>query len=137
MFFYILLAIMSRSLYKTPMGHNRRSHAILNILERDLTVGPVRIDPSINYIIMFSFSLSLSLYTACNCNLHAKKCRFNMELYQLSGRKSGGVCLKCRHNTAGRFCHHCKEGFYTDSTKEITHKHVCKGELAFHDECNL
>lgn len=47
---------------------------------------------------------------ACNCNLHARKCRFNMELYKLSGRKSGGVCLKCRHNTDGRHCHFCKEG---------------------------
>lgn len=62
----------------------------------------------------------------CNCNLHARKCRFNMELYQLSGRKSGGVCLKCRHNTAGRFCHYCKEGYYRDSTKDITDKHVCQ-----------
>ena len=47
---------------------------------------------------------------ACNCNLHARKCRFNMELYKLSGGKSGGVCLNCRHNTAGRHCHYCKEG---------------------------
>lgn len=55
--------------------------------------------------------LSLSLSRkACNCNLHARKCRFNMELYKLSGGKSGGVCLNCRHNTAGRHCHYCKEG---------------------------
>lgn len=33
-----------------------------------------------------------------------------MELFKLSGRKSGGVCLNCRHNTAGRHCHYCKEG---------------------------
>ncbi|KPM05747.1 netrin-1-like protein [Sarcoptes scabiei] len=45
----------------------------------------------------------------CNCNHHARKCRFNMELYKLSGRKSGGVCLNCRHNTAGRHCHYCRE----------------------------
>ncbi|KPP72692.1 hypothetical protein Z043_108284 [Scleropages formosus] len=32
--------------------------------------------------------------SACNCNLHARRCRFNMELYKLSGRKSGGVCNK-------------------------------------------
>lgn len=63
---------------------------------------------------------------ACDCNFHAKKCRFNMELYQLSGRKSGGVCLKCRHNTEGRHCQYCKEGYYKDSTKEITDKNVCK-----------
>lgn len=52
-----------------------------------------------------------------------------MELYKLSGRVSGGVCLKCRHNTAGRHCHYCKEGFYRDSTKPITHRKACKGEL--------
>ncbi|XP_072337405.1 netrin-3-like [Scyliorhinus torazame] len=63
---------------------------------------------------------------ACNCNLHARRCRFNMELYKLSGRKSGGVCLNCRHNTAGRHCHYCKEGFYRDLTKVITHRKACR-----------
>ncbi|ELK03863.1 Netrin-1 [Pteropus alecto] len=64
--------------------------------------------------------------TACNCNLHARRCRFNMELYKLSGRKSGGVCLNCRHNTAGRHCHYCKEGYYRDMGKPITHRKACK-----------
>ncbi|XP_023239606.1 netrin-1-like [Centruroides sculpturatus] len=63
---------------------------------------------------------------ACNCNLHARRCRFNMELYKLSGRKSGGVCLKCRHNTAGRHCHYCKEGYYRDATKPVTHRKACR-----------
>ncbi|KFV73066.1 Netrin-1, partial [Struthio camelus australis] len=67
-----------------------------------------------------------SFSTACNCNLHARRCRFNMELYKLSGRKSGGVCLNCRHNTAGRHCHYCKEGFYRDLTKPISHRKACK-----------
>ncbi|XP_051738128.1 netrin 2 [Ctenopharyngodon idella] len=62
----------------------------------------------------------------CNCNLHARRCRFNMELYKLSGRKSGGVCMNCRHNTAGRHCHYCKEGFYRDMAKPITHRRACK-----------
>ncbi|OBS67518.1 hypothetical protein A6R68_03926 [Neotoma lepida] len=66
------------------------------------------------------------LKEACNCNLHARRCRFNMELYKLSGRKSGGVCLNCRHNTAGRHCHYCKEGFYRDMGKPITHRKACK-----------
>lgn len=51
-----------------------------------------------------------------------------MELYKLSGRKSGGVCLNCRHNTAGRHCHYCKEGFYRDLSKSITDRKACKGE---------
>ncbi|CAN8192351.1 unnamed protein product [Coccothraustes coccothraustes] len=63
---------------------------------------------------------------ACNCNLHARRCRFNMELFKLSGRKSGGVCLNCRHNTAGRHCHYCKEGFYRDLSKAITDRKACK-----------
>lgn len=65
---------------------------------------------------------------ACNCNLHARRCRFNMELYKLSGRKSGGVCMNCRHNTAGRHCHYCKEGFYRDMGRPITHRRACKGK---------
>lgn len=67
------------------------------------------------------------VFTACNCNLHARQCRFNMELYSLSGFKSGGVCLKCRHNTAGKNCHYCREGFYRDSSKPINHRKACKG----------
>ncbi|XP_028039092.1 netrin-B [Bombyx mandarina] len=62
----------------------------------------------------------------CSCNGHARRCRFNMELYKLSGRDSGGVCLKCRHYTAGRHCHYCREGYYRDPTKPITHKKACK-----------
>lgn len=62
----------------------------------------------------------------CNCNLHARKCRFNMELYKLSGGKSGGVCLNCRHNTAGRHCHYCREGYYRDASKPISHRKVCR-----------
>lgn len=62
----------------------------------------------------------------CNCNQHARKCRFNMDLYKLSGRVSGGVCLNCRHYTAGRYCHYCKEGYYRDPDKPITHRKACK-----------
>ncbi|KAK9876757.1 hypothetical protein WA026_014996, partial [Henosepilachna vigintioctopunctata] len=66
---------------------------------------------------------------ACECNQHARRCRFNMELYKLSGRVSGGVCLKCRHFTAGRHCHYCREGYYRDPTKQITHRKACKRKL--------
>ncbi|KAG8286649.1 hypothetical protein J6590_054485 [Homalodisca vitripennis] len=71
------------------------------------------------------------IFWACNCNLHARRCRFNMELYKLSGRVSGGVCLKCRHFTAGRHCHYCKEGYYRDPTKPITHRKACKEKELF------
>ncbi|XP_013114842.2 netrin-A-like [Stomoxys calcitrans] len=62
----------------------------------------------------------------CNCNNHARQCRFNMELFKLSGRVSGGVCQNCRHSTTGRHCHYCKEGFYRDPSKPLNHRRVCK-----------
>lgn len=62
----------------------------------------------------------------CNCNGHARRCRFNMELFKMSGRISGGVCLNCRHATTGRHCHYCREGYYRDATKPVTHRKVCK-----------
>jgi netrin 1 len=71
-------------------------------------------------------SESANACVACNCNLHARKCRFNMELYKMSGSKSGGICINCRHNTAGRNCHYCKLGYYRDMDKPITHRKACK-----------
>uniref|UniRef100_H2Y3Y7 Netrin-1 n=1 Tax=Ciona savignyi TaxID=51511 RepID=H2Y3Y7_CIOSA len=64
---------------------------------------------------------------ACNCNMHAKRCRFNHDLFEKSGRISGGVCVKCRHNTDGRYCHFCKAGYYRNNkTKSISDKRTCK-----------
>ncbi len=77
----------------------------------------------------------LYLLSACKCNLHARQCRFNMELYKLSGRKSGGVCINCRHNTAGRNCHYCKEGYFRDQAKPITHRKACKGRMSHSFHC--
>lgn len=37
--------------------------------------------------------------------------------------------MNCRHNTAGRHCHYCKEGFYRDMARTITHRRACKGTL--------
>lgn len=79
------------------------------------------------FVALFSLDFFLSrLFAACDCNGHARRCRFNMELYKLSGRVSGGVCLNCRHATTGRHCHYCKEGYYRDPTKSIGHRKVCK-----------
>ncbi|KAK3797463.1 hypothetical protein RRG08_049295 [Elysia crispata] len=69
---------------------------------------------------------------ACNCNSHARRCRFNGELYQLSGFRSGGVCLACRHNTDGRHCHYCKVGYYRDKKRRMTDRRACKGEKLHH-----
>ncbi|XP_071966615.1 netrin-5 isoform X2 [Engystomops pustulosus] len=63
---------------------------------------------------------------ACECNHHSNRCRFNMELYKISGRKSGGICLNCRHNTAGRHCHYCKQGYIRDLSKPLSSRKPCK-----------
>ncbi|XP_065161263.1 netrin-1-like isoform X2 [Atheta coriaria] len=63
---------------------------------------------------------------ACECNQHARRCKFDMDVYKVSGRISGGICLKCRHYTSGRHCHYCREGFYRDENKAITHRRACK-----------
>ncbi|KAI9582318.1 hypothetical protein GQX74_015441 [Glossina fuscipes] len=66
------------------------------------------------------------MFSVCQCNSHARRCRFNLELYKLSGRVSGGVCYNCQHDTTGRYCHYCREGFYRDNTKPLNHRKVCK-----------
>ncbi|KAG7246498.1 hypothetical protein CRUP_003562, partial [Coryphaenoides rupestris] len=64
----------------------------------------------------------------CECNGHSAKCRFSMEVFQQSGRRSGGVCQKCRHHTAGRHCQYCQSGYARDHTKPPTHRKACQRE---------
>lgn len=68
----------------------------------------------------------LSLRPACDCNGHSNKCRFSMEVFQQSGRHSGGVCLKCRHSTAGRHCQYCQNGYTRDHSKPLDHRRACQ-----------
>ncbi|XP_071020443.1 netrin-1-like [Oncorhynchus clarkii lewisi] len=63
---------------------------------------------------------------SCECNSHSSKCRFSMEMFQQSGRRSGGVCLKCRHHTAGRHCQYCQNGYTRDHSKPPTHRKTCQ-----------
>ncbi|XP_041840460.1 netrin-1 [Melanotaenia boesemani] len=63
---------------------------------------------------------------ACECNGHSSKCRFSMEVFQQSGRRSGGVCQKCRHHTAGRHCQYCQNGYTRDHTKPLNHRKACQ-----------
>uniref|UniRef100_A0AAQ4RX06 Netrin 5 n=1 Tax=Gasterosteus aculeatus aculeatus TaxID=481459 RepID=A0AAQ4RX06_GASAC len=63
---------------------------------------------------------------ACECNGHSNKCRFSMEVFQQSGRRSGGVCLKCRHHTAGRHCQYCQNGYTRDQSKLLNHRKACQ-----------
>ncbi|KAL0970285.1 hypothetical protein UPYG_G00239860 [Umbra pygmaea] len=62
----------------------------------------------------------------CECNGHSSKCRFSMEVFQQSGRRSGGVCLKCRHHTAGRHCQYCQNGYTRDHSKLLSHRKACQ-----------
>ncbi|EPY89154.1 hypothetical protein CB1_000132064 [Camelus ferus] len=70
---------------------------------------------------------TLFLGAACSCNQHARRCRFNSELFRLSGGRSGGVCERCRHHTAGRHCHYCQPGFWRDPSQPITSRRACRG----------
>ncbi|XP_008299380.1 netrin-1 [Stegastes partitus] len=63
---------------------------------------------------------------ACECNGHSNKCRFSMEVFQQSGRRSGGVCQKCRHHTAGRHCQYCQNGYTRDHSKALNHRKACQ-----------
>uniref|UniRef100_A0A3Q1EYN8 Netrin 5 n=1 Tax=Acanthochromis polyacanthus TaxID=80966 RepID=A0A3Q1EYN8_9TELE len=63
---------------------------------------------------------------ACECNGHSNKCRFSMEVFQQSGRRSGGVCQKCRHHTAGRHCQYCQNGYTRDHSKPLNHRKACQ-----------
>ena len=45
----------------------------------------------------------------------------------MSGHKSGGVCLDCQHNTAGRSCHYCREGFTRDLSQSMISINACRG----------
>ncbi|XP_076015602.1 netrin-1 [Genypterus blacodes] len=63
---------------------------------------------------------------ACECNGHSNKCRFSMEVFQQSGRRSGGVCQKCRHHTAGRHCQYCQNGYTRDHSKAGNHRKACQ-----------
>lgn len=66
------------------------------------------------------------IFAVCNCNGQSEECQFNPEVYEETNQMSGGVCLNCRNNRAGRQCERCAEFFYpvydTDTTFTCTGK---------------
>ncbi|CAK6961639.1 netrin-4-like [Scomber scombrus] len=62
----------------------------------------------------------------CKCNGHGKSCHFDRGLWLTSGRRSGGVCDDCHHNTEGRHCQNCKRGFFRDPSRPKTAPDSCK-----------
>ncbi|XP_039248379.2 netrin-G1-like [Styela clava] len=53
----------------------------------------------------------------CNCNRHSKRCE--------EVRDFGILCVDCRHNTIGRNCHTCKNGYFRNIRKNLDHPEVC------------
>ncbi|KAI9540730.1 hypothetical protein NQZ68_038042 [Dissostichus eleginoides] len=62
----------------------------------------------------------------CKCNGQAKSCHFSRGLWLATGRRSGGVCDDCRHNTEGRHCQNCAKGFFRDPSRPKTAPDSCK-----------
>ena len=55
----------------------------------------------------------------------------------MSGHKSSGICLDCQHNTAGRSCHYCREGFTRDLTQPMTSINACRGSKNKYAHINI
>ncbi|KAL1456234.1 hypothetical protein WDU94_000979 [Cyamophila willieti] len=61
----------------------------------------------------------------CNCNNHSFKCHFDEDVYEASGKISGGVCDECEHSTEGKNCERCKQYFYRDEGRDFSDPNVC------------
>lgn len=143
---HITLIALKRANFQNNFCHNKSLKVFLTFvfLERlaiDQVSSPCSYFSSSGFNVtskvIYNFHLFYVLFSACNCNGHARKCRFNMELYKLSGRVSGGVCLKCRHFTTGRHCHYCKEGYYRDPSKPTNHRRICKRKSYWNRQCHV
>uniref|UniRef100_A0A8V0ZIJ9 Netrin-4 n=1 Tax=Gallus gallus TaxID=9031 RepID=A0A8V0ZIJ9_CHICK len=62
----------------------------------------------------------------CRCHNHADSCHFDLSVWLASGKRSGGVCDNCKHNTEGHRCQRCKPGYYRDRGKPMSSAEVCK-----------
>uniref|UniRef100_A0A8C3VBB7 Netrin 4 n=1 Tax=Catharus ustulatus TaxID=91951 RepID=A0A8C3VBB7_CATUS len=58
--------------------------------------------------------------TGCRCHNHAESCHFELSVWLASGKRTGGVCDSCQHNTEGHRCQRCKPGFYRDRGKPMS-----------------
>ncbi|EDO46759.1 predicted protein [Nematostella vectensis] len=64
----------------------------------------------------------------CECNNHATACYYNSSLDPSPASRTvggGGVCINCLHNTAGQFCHVCRDDFFREPGKSLSAVDVC------------
>ncbi|KAK2821103.1 hypothetical protein Q7C36_020446 [Tachysurus vachellii] len=61
----------------------------------------------------------------CECNNHAHRCHFDPVLYELSGRRSGGVCEACTHHTTGTHCENCSNNYYRNPRSSMQRPDAC------------
>ncbi|KAM7006060.1 netrin-4 [Tautogolabrus adspersus] len=61
----------------------------------------------------------------CECHSHTDSCHFSQRVWVSSGGTSGGVCDDCRHNTAGRRCQRCRNGYHRHPSLPLNSPHVC------------
>ncbi|XP_023389703.1 netrin-4 [Pteropus vampyrus] len=65
----------------------------------------------------------------CKCNGHADACHFDINVWEASGNRTGGVCNDCQHNTEGQHCQRCKPGFYRDLRRPFSAPDACKSKF--------
>ena len=70
---------------------------------------------------------------ACQCYGHTDECEYNeavasnMSSVDIHGEMSGGgVCINCRHNTAGINCELCRDGYYRLFSVPLDSPRVCQ-----------
>uniref|UniRef100_A0A3P8XNR7 Laminin subunit beta 3 n=1 Tax=Esox lucius TaxID=8010 RepID=A0A3P8XNR7_ESOLU len=61
----------------------------------------------------------------CECNNHALRCRFDLAVYEASGRRSGGVCEGCLHHTTGPKCDRCAPGYQPNPRSSMDRPDAC------------
>lgn len=53
-------------------------------------------------------------------------CHYDPQIYESTGRVSGGVCDGCSDNTQGRSCEECIPSYYQDPVKDVRDRDICQ-----------